>query len=280
MLGQRVITALLLLAVFLPALFHPDPRWLAGLSLILITLAGWEWGRLIGCAARGAVWLGLLCLLVCLLTWAIDRPGTVRPWLWLAVSLLWTVGGSVMLRRGLSNWVLLPMVVRATLGVGVLWATWLALFDAKRIGTNFMLSVLLLVWAADIAAYFAGRAFGRRKLAPAISPGKTWEGVAGALLGVTALALVWLQIDARLQPGSDSIYSALLAQGWLVFALGLVLLTAVSVLGDLLESLLKRCAGVKDSSQLLPGHGGILDRIDALLPTFPLALCLISWVRP
>ena len=141
-----------------------------------------------------------------------------------------------------------------------------------------MLSVLLLVWAADIAAYFAGRAFGRRKLAPAISPGKSWEGVGGAVLGVMLLSQLWLQVESIWTLDSPSIYAVLMRRGGLFLILGVLALTAMSVVGDLVESLLKRCAGVKDSSHLLPGHGGVLDRVDALLPTFPLALFLYAWV--
>ncbi|MDI9330793.1 MAG: phosphatidate cytidylyltransferase [Alphaproteobacteria bacterium] len=278
MLRQRVITALLLVAVFLPALFHPEPHALAALSLLMIALGGWEWGRLMGCTS-GVSWAwGLACLLACLLTW--HGGGLDADWsaLWWAMATLWVLGGAWMLRSGLRRWLALPQMLRCALGLAVLWSTWLALVQAKVLGTNFMLSVLLLVWVADITAYFSGRTFGRRKLAPSISPGKSWEGVVGAVVGVMVLAQVWLQIDAHYLDFSPSIYSRLFEQGWPVLAFGVLFLTALSVVGDLVESLLKRCAGVKDSSQLLPGHGGVLDRVDALLPTFPVALWLISWV--
>jgi phosphatidate cytidylyltransferase len=156
----------------------------------------------------------------------------------------------------------------------VLWATWVALCAAKMQGTNFLLSVLLLVWVADISAYFAGRAFGRRKLAPSISPGKSWEGVAGALIGVALVSQIWIALDAQNPAWSPSLYTLLSQQGALTLLLGLLFLTVMSVVGDLVESLIKRSAGVKDSSALLPGHGGVLDRVDALLPTLPLALWL------
>jgi len=130
---------------------------------------------------------------------------------------------------------------------------------------------------ADIAAYFCGRAFGRRKLAPAISPGKSWEGVWGGMVGVIVLGFVWVHvIDKQLAVDSPSLYTVLVqSRGW-VSLLALVFLAAMSVVGDLFESLVKRAVGAKDSSNLLPGHGGVLDRIDALLPVFPLALALIS----
>ena len=147
---------------------------------------------------------------------------------------------------------------------------------ARSAGINFLLSILCLVWVADIAAYFGGRRFGRRKLAPAISPGKSWEGVWSGMAGVLLLGGVWTRL-VDTQPGVDSpsLYGLLWAGLGLPLAvLALVFLSAMSVVGDLLESLVKRAAGVKDSSRLLPGHGGVLDRIDALLPVFPLALAL------
>lgn len=280
MLRQRVITALLLVAVFLPALFHPEPTGLAILSLLLIAAAGWEWGRLAGWGGRGAWGLGLACLLVCSLAWALDLHTTPMAPLWFLFTLGWIVGAAWMLRQGLSAWRDMPAWLRALIGLVVLCATWLALLGAKIQGTNFMLSVLLLVWAADISAYFSGRALGRHKLAPSISPGKTWEGVGGAFAGVAVLALFWIWLDATQATGSPSIYTLISRAGWGWCVLALIVLTAMSVVGDLIESLIKRSAGVKDSSQLLPGHGGVLDRVDALLPTLPLAWCLSLWVNP
>ena len=143
---------------------------------------------------------------------------------------------------------------------------------ARLVGLGFLLSVLLLVWMADIAAYFGGKVFGRRKLAPAISPGKTWEGAISGLLGVVLLAACWIWAD----PHGASLYARLWALGPVLAVLSLVFLVAMSVVGDLAESLVKRSAGAKDSSQLLPGHGGVLDRVDALLPVLPLAMMLIT----
>ena len=155
---------------------------------------------------------------------------------------------------------------------------WLALAQARTIGINFLLSVLCVVWVADIFAYFAGRAFGRRKLAPGISPGKSWEGVWGGMAGVVVLAFAWVAADAQFQATVPSLYTRLAgAGGWLVL-LAALFLAAMSVVGDLVESLIKRSAGAKDSSGLLPGHGGVLDRVDALLPTLPLAMMLAALV--
>jgi phosphatidate cytidylyltransferase len=146
------------------------------------------------------------------------------------------------------------------------------------VGINFLLSVLLLVWVADIFAYFAGRAFGRRKLAPGISPGKSWEGVWGGMAGVVLLALAWVWADSHWHATVASFYSRLNVHGVALLLAAVVFMAAMSVVGDLVESLIKRSAGVKDSSGLLPGHGGVLDRVDALLPTLPLALMLTTQI--
>jgi phosphatidate cytidylyltransferase len=141
-----------------------------------------------------------------------------------------------------------------------------------------------LVWVADIFAYFAGRAFGLRftktKLAPSISPGKSWEGVWGGLAGVVALAFAWVAADAHWHAAVGSFYTRLAQQGWWLLVVAVLFMVAMSVCGGLVESLIQRSVGVKDSSALLPGHGGVLDRVDALLPTLPLAMMLTSLTSP
>ena len=128
------------------------------------------------------------------------------------------------------------------------------------------------MWVADIAAYFGGKAFGRRKLAPSISPGKSWEGVWSGMLGVLLLAALWIWIDHSFAVDSPSLYSRVAERlRWVGLAFGVVFLAAMSVVGDLVESLAKRSAGAKDSSHLLPGHGGVLDRVDAFLFALPAA---------
>jgi len=160
----------------------------------------------------------------------------------------------------------------------LLVVAWWALAQARINGVNYLLSVLCIVWAADIAAYFGGRAFGRHKLAPSISPGKSWEGVVSGMLGVLVLAAFWLMLDARMAADSASVFTLLRQRfGLLLMAVALLALTAMSVVGDLFESLIKRAVGAKDSSALLPGHGGVLDRVDALLPVLPCALALTTW---
>jgi phosphatidate cytidylyltransferase len=145
------------------------------------------------------------------------------------------------------------------------------------------MSVLTLVWVADSFAYFAGRTWGGKftanKLAPSISPGKSWEGVWGGMVGVCLLAMTWIWADSQWQSTVLSLYAQLHSQHLVLMAIALLFLTAMSVVGDLIESLIKRSAGVKDSSGLLPGHGGVLDRVDALLPTLPIAMMLASLVN-
>jgi phosphatidate cytidylyltransferase len=193
------------------------------------------------------------------------------------------LAGAALVRAGGEGWPKIPRAVRVVGGVLALWLAWLAVAQARVIGVNFLLSVLVLVWVADIFAYFAGRAFGlkftKRKLAPAISPGKSWEGVWGGMVGVVVLGVAWVLADAAAGASVPSLYSRLAAIGWPVLLIAVLFLAAMSVVGDLVESLIKRAAGVKDSSQLLPGHGGVLDRVDALLPTLPLAMMLASIAR-
>jgi phosphatidate cytidylyltransferase len=133
----------------------------------------------------------------------------------------------------------------------------------------------VLVWTADVFAYFGGRAFGKRKLAPSISPGKSWAGVWSGIVGTLAVAIAWLVFDGRGLAYYDSFYTLVNERLTTIgLAVVVIVLVAMSIVGDLFESLVKRAAGAKDSSALLPGHGGILDRIDALLPVFPIALAI------
>jgi len=276
MLKQRVITALVLIAFLLPALFAPMTWPFALLSLLLIAAAGWEWARLNG-AAGAAIAMGAALAAACALAlWAGWGAAPPRLAWWLAL-LVWVLGGAFVLRGGPRGWSTVPIVARCVLGLLLLWTAWLALAAAKNVGVNFILSVFCLVWAADIAAYFGGKAFGKRKLAPAISPGKSWEGVWSGMAGALALAAFWLWLDSAFSTDSPSLYSRLNGRfGMAGVVLVVVFLAAMSVVGDLFESLVKRAAGAKDSSALLPGHGGVLDRVDALLPVFPIALALVS----
>lgn len=277
MLKQRVITAIVLLALLLPALFAASPWPFAVLTLLLIGAAGWEWGRLNNAGAGLAVAMGVLLALAGAAALALGWTLVPPAWLWWPVALAWVAGGALALRGGPAAWPGLPLALRRVLGLAMLWVAWLAIAHARSIGINFILSVFCLVWVADIAAYFGGRALGKRKLAPSISPGKSWEGAFSGMAGVIVLAFVWRWVDASQPVDAPSLYSRM-AQSWGVAGMlaGSLLLGAMSVVGDLFESLVKRAAGTKDSSNLLPGHGGVLDRVDALLPVFPIAIALAT----
>jgi phosphatidate cytidylyltransferase len=280
MLKQRVITAVVLLAILLPALFWKTPEPFLAITLLLIAAGGWEWGRLNGLKSAGSIALGVITLVLCAAAWALgwtERPSTM---LWLAVGALWVLAGAFLIRAGVDGWPQIPQALRVPGGVVVLVLAWLAMAQARVIGVNFLLSILVLVWVADIFAYFAGRAIGgkftQRKLAPVISPKKSWEGVWGGVAGVIVLAVAWVFADNAAGAQVPSLYSRLATLGWPILVIAAVFLAAMSVVGDLAESLVKRSAGFKDSSQLLPGHGGVLDRVDALLPTLPLAMMLAT----
>jgi len=300
MLKQRVITALILVAILLPTLVA-DAAWpFALLTLVFISAAGWEWSRLNEAPGLRAVLLGAAVAGACVYVaqrfhlplWA-DVAAPLEPHvheaghpllgfftpagIWWGAALTWVLGGALALRFGPTHWRAIPQWLRRLLGLVLLVVAWMALVESKAQGLNHILSVFCLVWAADIGAYFGGRAFGRRKLAPAISPGKSWEGVVAGALAVLLLASVWLWADQHLGVDSPSLYSRLLwGLGWPGMVAALLALTGLSVVGDLFESLVKRQAGAKDSSQLLPGHGGVLDRVDALLPVLPVSIALLS----
>ena len=283
MLKQRIITAVVLLAILLPALFYPSPWPFVAVVLVLIAAGAWEWGRLNGCSQGTSLGLAAACLALCGLSWQagwLHRPLAV---VWCVWGAAWVLAGAWLLRTGVAGWPRIPRALRLAGGLLAVWLAWLAVAQARVIGINFLLSVLVLVWVADIAAYFAGRAFGlkftKTKLAPSISPGKSWEGVWGGMAGVLCLAGVWVLADRHFQPAVSSLYTRLADAHMALVVLAAVFLAAMSVVGDLVESLVKRSAGAKDSSGLLPGHGGVLDRVDALLPTLPLALMLASLIQ-
>ena len=282
LLKQRVITALVLLALLLPALFAVNPWPFMALTLVLITAGAWEWGRLNGVGPVQA-WRGALaCLAACALTIVSGWLQSTPPQLWLIAGAMWVLLGAWMIQRGVSGWALWPRLVRWWAGLFLLALAWLALAQAHQRGVNFLLSVLVLVWAADVFAYFFGRALGGRfvsfKLAPAISPGKSWEGVFGGMLGVFLVSWLWMAFDQGQNPITPSFYTLLWDRGAGLAVPALLFMSVMSVVGDLVESLVKRSAGMKDSSGLLPGHGGVLDRVDALLPTLPLAMMLVAWI--
>jgi len=276
MLRERVITALVLLALLIPAVIAKSPLPFALLTIVLIGAAGWEWGRLCGlpraAAITSGVVLGLCCAAIAPLGGGIG--GVAFPAeAWGAVAILWVVGGALALRAGPDGFKQLNAVVRFIVGWVLIAAAWAALMASWERGLAYLATVCGLVWFADIFAYFGGRALGKRKLAPSISPGKSWEGAICGLLAVIVSAVIVVLVTVH--PHANLF--ALLHDrfGMLGMIVALAALVALAIVGDLVESLVKRAAGVKDASGLLPGHGGVLDRIDALLPVFPAALALV-----
>jgi len=269
MLKTRVVTALLLVAGLALILFALPPLAAVLAFAGIAALAAWEWGGLMRQDQPARVMYACVLVLFC---WQLTVAAAqlvpvllgVAAVFWILVVPLWfrykwTLAGNDFFGYLLGALVILP--------------TWAAMVALHAVSTWLLLAAMALVWVADISAYFAGRAFGkhgRHKLAPTISPGKTWEGVAGAVVGV----LIYGAIVLGYSPLAGSLPLA-----WPLLALLLILLTAASVIGDLFESLLKRQAGIKDSSNLLPGHGGVLDRIDALTSTLPLAALILYLVK-
>jgi phosphatidate cytidylyltransferase len=264
MLKTRVTTALVLLAAFLAALFWFSSSAWAVFAGFLVVPAAWEWAKLIKLQPSAC---GLYVLAVIVIGAALFESGPsvgLESAVYLGASLFWMIAVPLWLWR---SWLPQARWLAALTGLLVLVPTWLALVQLHKLGPSLLLMLMSVAWISDSAAYFAGRRFGRHKLAPAISPGKTWEGVAGAVLAVSVYAALWVYAwQAYFPPALRSLRFG--GFGMLLF---LCLLTAVGIYGDLFESALKRQAGVKDSGALLPGHGGVLDRIDALTSVLPVA---------
>jgi phosphatidate cytidylyltransferase len=266
MLKVRVVTALCLLAIFLSALFFLSPLgWLA-VAVLVAGVAAWEWGALMGWSGgRRSAYPILVGAVVAALGVAtgLDLGGVVarHPMLtgvYLAGAAFWLLCVPAWLLR---KWRAPGALSGGVTGLFVLVPAALALAHARQVSPGFLLACMAAVWLADIGAYFFGRAFGRHKLAPAISPGKSWEGAIGGALVVTLYGLGLALAAGRV---------SLAGLGLVLAVLALLAFAAVSVEGDLFESLLKRQAGLKDSGTILPGHGGVLDRIDSLTSTLPL----------
>ncbi len=273
MLKARVITALVLLAGLLAALFLLPPLAWLGFASVICGIAAGEWGGMLGFSVTKrrvyAFLLGALCLAAGLVA-GLHQEATKAPFglapvygvsavFWLACVPLW-------LR---AKWQLPGTGAAALVGLVLLLPPSLAIAHLRLLSPWLLLGVMAAVWVADISAYFTGRAFGRRKLAPSISPGKSWEGAYGAALGVVIYGLVCLSYLGHGWVGANRL---------LLVIPVLIGFTGVSIIGDLFESLVKRQAGVKDSGTLLPGHGGVLDRIDSLTSTLPIAGLLVLWI--
>lgn len=263
MLVQRVLTALILLPLLLAAIWCLPTAWLYGLLSGVGLLMAWEWTGLMGWSGREARRYAYVALTGALLAaaWFLPQREVLLPWL-LGLAVLWWLAVIGLFRGFPGNFQrhppgLLPM---GALGLLLVLSTLLALarLHAMDNGVLRLMYFLFIVFAADTGAYFAGRAFGRHKLAPSISPGKTIEGAIGGLL-LTAVWALSAGLYVFRPEGSEVIALLLLTVG----------VAAISIVGDLAESMFKRVAGIKDSGSILPGHGGILDRVDSILAAAP-----------
>jgi phosphatidate cytidylyltransferase len=267
MLKSRVLTSLILAPLALWAIWASSSNIFALGVALIITMGAWEWARLCDLhsfLARLSYVALIVVSIVAVHHFAASSESQMfvlfAAVVWWAVALLSVLGYP----RSAALWRLAP--VRGVAGILVMVPAWAALLLLhQRFGPGFVILLVMLIWAADTGAYFAGRAFGKRKLAPKVSPGKTWEGVAGGMLLALLIALV-------------STYWLSPVDGMIAFLALVVLTVGLSILGDLLESLFKRIAAVKDSGGLLPGHGGVLDRIDSMTAAAPMFTLGLLWL--
>lgn len=278
MLKTRIITALVLLAVLLPVLFFQYFPAFAVIVTLFLGAAVWEGARMFGLKDGSARIAGIVGALLFVGLMYKAQPGSATA-LYAIASLLWLIRYAPSLGLGLpqlgtaANW-----SMALTFGFAV-FVCFFAIVGLYLRSPVYLLSVLVLVWIADIGAYFSGKAFGKRKLAPTISPGKSWEGAIGGGIAVLVIATISILAAAGVPWLQDTFAVRLQARfGWGVTMLALLVIVAASVIGDLFESQLKRRAAIKDSSNLLPGHGGVLDRVDALIPVLPIAALLSTWL--
>ncbi len=276
MFKQRLLTAAVLMPLFIWGVIALPTAYISILFALLVTVGAAEWMRLMGEPATIGKYkfIALTWVLMVVSGWASQY--TALFYLLLTAAVLWWCYAVLLLQRysahvrrceAQGQTTLFPLSARPAIGVVLLVPAWISLVVLHDISPYWLLFLMVLIWGADSGAYFAGRAFGKRKLAPQVSPGKSWEGVAGAMATTLVVALI----------------GGVLLDVSGVALLGLVLLALVtvafSIVGDLMESLMKRRVGVKDSGTLLPGHGGILDRIDSLTaagPVFTLGVSLLG----
>ena len=268
MLKQRIITALILLPIDLCGFFLLEGSAFALFIGLVVTLGGWEWARLAGFNEQSmrvayAAAVALMLFVMHLL------PG-LAPWILGASVLWWGIATYLVLTypRSSDHWA--SAACKLVIGLLILLPAWqgLVLIKQEPLGNWLIMAVMVLVWGADIGAYFSGRAFGKRKLAPLVSPGKSWEGVYGGL----ALSLIITVLVGFFRDWTVAeLFKGLIGAALIVF---------ISVVGDLTESMFKRQSGIKDSSNLLPGHGGVLDRIDSLTAAIPVFAVLLWMAAP
>ncbi len=274
-LALRIGTGVVLVAAILAALFLLPAAGFAVVMLVIVSIAAHEWARLIELRRGAVIAFTVLVFVAGAALLALALASGFAPVVAAACGIAtfyWLAAG---IPSVLANWQPSSPVARALAAFVVLEGALVAIVALQARSAAFALAAMAIVWIADTAAYFTGRRLGRHKLAPRISPGKTWEGAAGAVVAVVAYALLLVPLARR--AGFAAEIDARAIAVWIVLAIALV---ALSIVGDLHESLLKRRAGVKDSGSLLPGHGGVLDRIDALLAAMPpVALASLAFLR-
>ncbi len=275
MLKQRIITALIIAPIFLGGIFLLGPLYFALFIAAIIGVAAWEWANMAGVTSPVGRWgyAAVMLAAIFVTSFIPSKFLFILSVFWWVLALLLVVNYPEKTEHWEST------LIRLLIGFFVLLPAWHALVFIRNgsvsIGTEFdslwvILYVMFVVWGADVGAYFAGRAFGKKKLAPSVSPGKSWAGVYGGLVVIEMMA-IGVGIGLNFSAGKT------VALMLVTFITGIV-----SVLGDLLESMLKRHRGIKDSSQLLPGHGGVMDRVDSLtaaLPIFAFAMLVLGWMR-
>lgn len=278
MLKTRIITAVALLAVLLPVLFFNYYPAFALVVLAFFGAAVWESFRLFQ-SHRPLLTAGALVLAFGYTFLLRDLNASVNFWLVLAVP-VWLLRFAPALKFGLPTLDSKANRMLSLVYAVTLISCFVAIIVLFRRSATFLLSAMAIVWVADIGAYFSGKAFGKRKLAPSISPGKSWEGAIGGGVAVLVLAALSITMAGPSAPWLADTFAVQLQQskGWFMTVLLLLVIVAASIVGDLFESMLKRRAGFKDSSNLLPGHGGVLDRIDALVPVLPVAALVAGWL--
>ncbi|WP_339476283.1 MULTISPECIES: phosphatidate cytidylyltransferase [unclassified Pseudomonas] len=263
MLKQRIITALILLPIALGGFFLLEGASFALFIGLVVTLGAWEWARLAGFPAQSA--RVAYAAAVAAMLFIMYVVPSLAPWV-LGVAVLWWATATYLVLtypQTTHHWA--NAATKLVIGLLILLPAWQGLIWIKQgpLGNWQIMAVMVLVWGADVGAYFSGRAFGKRKLAPKVSPGKSWEGVYGGLV----LSLVVTTVVGFVRDWT-------VAQ-LLMGLVGAALIVSVSVVGDLTESMFKRQSGIKDSSNLLPGHGGVLDRIDSLTAAIPIFAVLL-----
>lgn len=270
-LGKRVLTAAILIPVVVGAVLFLPSIYVALLFALIVLMGAWEWAGLMGWISDTARWVYTLLFVPALLLahyatgYAAGRQGLLLlGLLWWSMAFVRVLG----YQRGQVIPIVRAGVLRGGMGVAALIPAWagVVILHRQTDGPYWLLFLLCVIWVADVGAYFVGRRFGRRRLADRVSPGKTWEGVIGGALAVALLA--W----------AVSFFANLQGEMAALFVLLCLATVPVSVLGDLTESLFKRQAGVKDSGRLLPGHGGVLDRIDSLTAAAPFFVFGLHWL--